>query len=394
MDLQLGVSEAYELDVPATFYSSGSAVATLTADTVFGAYRGLETLSQLIRFDFGSSSYVVDGAPIKISDAPRFPHREILLDSARHYEPVRVIEAILDSLAYAKLNTLHWHISDSQSFPFVAPSHPELAEAAAFSPGERYTAGDVAAVVAYARSLGIRVVVEVDTPGHAASFCASNPDVCPAPDCPEPLLISNKASFELIGDIFADFAAVTTDEIFHLGGDEVRYDCWNKSDAMKAWMAAEKLATFDDAYAYAVQRVAAGVKAAHGRAAIVWGEAWDTFGPSMPKDTIFDFWLGGGVSARGVANATSHGYRVLWNVGRGSNVGSWRVARRVRKLRRLFFEVGIWIHSSRHGIPCTPATPARASRRSSARSSWEAVERCEFPPRRRSSRRRFRSARP
>ncbi|KAH8045296.1 N-acetyl-beta-D-galactosaminidase [Aureococcus anophagefferens] len=266
-DLQLGVSEAYELDVPATFYSSGSAVAKLTADTVVGAYRGLETLSQLIRFDFASSSYVVDGAPIKISDAPRFPHREILLDSARHYEPVRVIEAILDSLAYAKLNTLHWHVSDSQSFPFVAPSHPELAEAAAFSPGERYTAGDVAAVVAYARSLGIRVVVEVDTPGHAASFCKSNPDVCPAPDCPEPLLLSNK-TFELIGDIFADFAAVTTDEIFHLGGDEVRYDCWNKSDAMKAWMAAEKLATFDDAYAYAVQRVAAGVKAAHGRAAI------------------------------------------------------------------------------------------------------------------------------
>ncbi|KAK7241829.1 N-acetyl-beta-D-galactosaminidase [Aureococcus anophagefferens] len=275
-DLQLGVSEAYELDVPATFYSSGSAVATIQAETVFGAYRGLETLSQLIRFDFGSSSYVVDGAPIKISDAPRFPHREILLDSARHYEPVRVIEAILDSLAYAKLNTLHWHMS----FPFVAPSHPELAEAAAFSPGERYTAGDVAAVVAYARSLGIRVVVEVDTPGHAASFCKSNPHVCPAPDCPEPLLISNNASFELIGDIFADFAAVTTDEVFHLGGDEVRYDCWNKSDAMKAWMAAEKLATFDDAYAYAVQRVAAGVKAAHGRAAIVWGEAWDTFGPS------------------------------------------------------------------------------------------------------------------
>ena len=161
-------------------------------------------------------------------------------------------------------------ISSGRSFPFVAPSHPELAEAAAFSPGERYTAGDVAAVVAYARSLGIRVVVEVDTPGHAASFCKSNPHVCPAPDCPEPLLISNNASFELIGDIFADFAAVTTDEVFHLGGDEVRYDCWNKSDAMKAWMAAEKLATFDDAYAYAVQRVAAGVKAAHGRAAIVY----------------------------------------------------------------------------------------------------------------------------
>ncbi|KAH8048155.1 N-acetyl-beta-D-galactosaminidase [Aureococcus anophagefferens] len=301
-DLQLGVSEAYELDVPATFYSSGSAVATIQAETVFGAYRGLETLSQLIRFDFGSSSYVVDGAPIKISDAPRFPHREILLDSARHYEPPIV--------------------------SFVAPSHPELAEAAAFSPGERYTAGDVAAVVAYARSLGIRVVVEVDTPPRGVVL-QDNPHVCPAPDCPEPLLISNNASFELIGDIFADFAAVTTDEVFHLGGDEVRYDCWNKSDAMKAWMAAEKLATFDDAYAYAVQRVAAGVKAAHGRAAIVWGEAWDTFGPSMPKDTIFDFWLGGGVSARGVANATSHGYRTLWNVGRGSNIGSWRVARRL-----------------------------------------------------------------
>ena len=60
-----------------------------------------------------------------------------MIDTARHFEPVAAIKGILDSLPYAKLNVLHWHMSDSQSFPLQVKSSPKL-WAGAWSPQERY----------------------------------------------------------------------------------------------------------------------------------------------------------------------------------------------------------------------------------------------------------------
>ncbi|EOD04016.1 hypothetical protein EMIHUDRAFT_77540, partial [Emiliania huxleyi CCMP1516] len=45
--------------------------------------------------------------------------RGLMLDSARHYLPVEAITAMLDAMSFNKLNVLHWHISDSQSFPLL-----------------------------------------------------------------------------------------------------------------------------------------------------------------------------------------------------------------------------------------------------------------------------------
>jgi hexosaminidase len=107
--LQLGVDESYELTIPA----DGSA-ATLTANTYYGALRGLETFSQLVNFNYSGHGYIVGNAPWSISDAPRFSHRGVMIDTARHFEPVTVIKTVIDSLTYAKFNTLHWHVVDSQ----------------------------------------------------------------------------------------------------------------------------------------------------------------------------------------------------------------------------------------------------------------------------------------
>ena len=78
------------------------------------------------------------GAPWRISDAPRFAHRGLMIDTARHFEPLAAVRAIVDSLAYAKLNVLHWHMVDIQSFPFESTSSPRLWEGA-FAPSQRYT---------------------------------------------------------------------------------------------------------------------------------------------------------------------------------------------------------------------------------------------------------------
>lgn len=57
VDLQLGVDESYTLSVPV------SGTITLHANTVYGAYHGLQTLSQLITFDFDAKAYVIAAAP-------------------------------------------------------------------------------------------------------------------------------------------------------------------------------------------------------------------------------------------------------------------------------------------------------------------------------------------
>jgi hexosaminidase len=128
---------------------------------VYGAYHALETLSQLMQFSFDNETYFVPNAPWSIFDFPRFAHRGILVDSSRHFEPVETLKRVIDSLTYAKFNTMHWHIVDEQSFPFDSPSFPLLSEMGAYSDYERYTVDDVAEVVEYARQRGVRVMVEI-----------------------------------------------------------------------------------------------------------------------------------------------------------------------------------------------------------------------------------------
>lgn len=47
-----------------------------------------------------------------------------------------------------------------------------------------------------------------------------------------------------------------------------------------------------------------------GRDVVGWEEIWDHFGTELDKSTIIHQWLPGSKIA---ANATSHGYRVLWS---------------------------------------------------------------------------------
>ena len=84
-----------------------------------------------------------------------------MIDSARHFETLASIRTIIDSLPYAKLNVLHWHMSDSQSFPFEVTGKGKNLWKGAYSDQEKFTQLDVAGVVEYARLRGVRVMVEL-----------------------------------------------------------------------------------------------------------------------------------------------------------------------------------------------------------------------------------------
>ena len=104
----------------------------IIAQTFYGARHALESLSQLITFDPIENCYKIS-AKVKLQDAPKYPYRGILLDTSRNYYSIPSIKRIIDGLSYTKLNVLHWHINDQQSFPFVSERVPNLTRYGAYS---------------------------------------------------------------------------------------------------------------------------------------------------------------------------------------------------------------------------------------------------------------------
>lgn len=112
----------------------------------------------------------------EINDEPLFPHRGLLLDTSRHWLQLTDIFKTLDGMSYNKLNVLHWHIVDDNSFPYQSLAFPELSQKGSWLPNMIYTPSDIENVVYYARLRGIRVVPEFDTPGHSRALGESHPE--------------------------------------------------------------------------------------------------------------------------------------------------------------------------------------------------------------------------
>jgi len=303
--LQMGVDESYTLTIP----DDGSA-ASLTCETVWGCILGLESFSQLVIFDFDSRRYIVPNAPWVVDDAPRFQHRGILIDTARHFQPMQMLKKVIDSMSYAKLNVLHWHIVDSQSFPFESRTFPLLWKGS-YSSQERYTQEDMREIVEYARLRAIRVVVEFDIPGHAESWCDGYPDICPDKTCPTPLDPSSSQTFDVISGILGEVVGNATspgifqDQLIHLGGDEVVTTCWSQSPRISQWMKDHNKDT-DETYMYMVEK-AHDITEGLGRTPINWEEVFLHFGSQLDKETVIQIWLDHATLAKVVAA----GYRAI-----------------------------------------------------------------------------------
>ena len=308
-----GVDEAYSLAV----CKQGTPAVEIHANTLVGAVRALTTLAQIThrRADFGQpgARFVVENTPVQVEDAPRFQHRGLLMDTARHFQSVKSILALVDAMAYVKANVLHWHIVDSQSFPYASMRRPQLASNGAYSKGEVYTPSDVRRVRRAAFARGVRVVMEVDTPGHAESWCDGEPSICPNSTCRTPLRPDKNATFDVVRDVLLDLAVDAPDAYFHLGGDEVVEKCWTEVPEVAAWLDARGwLATPDKAYEYFVARVhEIATTPPLSRVAVVWEEVWNHFGDALDRDSVIvHAWL---EHSKALANATSQGYRALFS---------------------------------------------------------------------------------
>jgi hypothetical protein len=252
--------ESYTLTVP------NDGVGSLTAPTVFGMMRGLETLAQLVDL-FGVAPGVkqISQAPIVIVDEPRFPYRGLLIDTSRHFQPVAQILHVIDGLALSKMNLLHWHIVDSQSFPCGSDTYPQLAAKGAWAPNAVYSPADLRAVVAYAKARGIRILPEWDVPGHG-SWGAGIPEIMGCPDVLDP---TTDATYDVLSGFLGEMAGIFIDDWMFLGGDEVDTSCWLANPAIAAWLVAHNM-TAAQLQQYFWEQMAARVLPALNKTIGVW----------------------------------------------------------------------------------------------------------------------------
>lgn len=96
-------------------------------NTVFGVRHGVETVLQLlVPYEKDNEVCLATLKNVQVDDKPVYRHRGLLLDSARNYLSINIIKKNIDAMAASKMNVLHWHITDSQSFPLELPSLPNM----------------------------------------------------------------------------------------------------------------------------------------------------------------------------------------------------------------------------------------------------------------------------
>lgn len=266
--------------------------ATLTANTRFGALRGMETLLQLIQTD-GENTFI---PLLSIEDVPRFPWRGVLLDSVRHFLPVTDIKRQLDGMAAAKFNVLHWHLTDDQGWRFASEHYPKLQQLA--SDGQFYTVEQMKDVVAYATALGIRVVPEIDMPGHASAIAVAYPELISEPGPykmqrewgvhPPTLDPSNPQVYKFADRIIGEVTRIFPDPYLHIGGDEVNDTQWQHSQPIRAFMEKNHLADSNALHTFFNQRLQK-ILHQHHRRMVGWDEILQ---PNLPHDSVIQSWQG------------------------------------------------------------------------------------------------------
>jgi len=241
----LEVDEEYSLEIRDG--GKNNLEVEIRADTYFGARHGIETMFQLAQYDLFSRSFLISSS-VKISDKPYYPHRGVMLDTARNFIPVDRIKTMIDSMSYSKLNVFHWHMTDSQSFPLVMHSLPKFAEYGSYSPEETYRPWEVEDIVSYAAKRGVRVLPELDTPAHVgAGWDAVDPsftlcvnkepwtDWCVEPPCGQ-LNPASQGMYDVLENIYREMISMFGDIQFHMGGDEIHVGCWNASSDVTTWL--------------------------------------------------------------------------------------------------------------------------------------------------------------
>lgn len=237
----------------------------------------------------------------KIVDEPDLSYRGFMVDIARNFYGLDQIKCLIDLLALYKINTIQFHFADDEAWRVEIPGLPELTQVASRrgctldelkdgylaqifdgngnpndlsqSANGYLTREQFIDLLKYANARGIKIIPEIDTPGHSRAaivamkyrynhFAESNLKKAQEYMLWDPDDKGGYKSIQAYGNNVLNPAIEGTYrflekvvrelgkmyhsadlklDIVHLGGDEVASGCWDNSPAVKALMAKEKM---------------------------------------------------------------------------------------------------------------------------------------------------------
>lgn len=312
--------EGYQLEV-------ASGKIAIKSSTPAGVLNGVQTLRQIIKEKDGK--YVVQRAAV--SDYPAFSWRAFMLDEGRYFKGKDVVLKLLDEMAGLKMNMFHWHLTNDQGWRIEIKKYPKLTEVGAYRDsseinhfgsdvydgkphGGFYTQAEIKEIVDYASKRHITIVPEVSMPGHASAAIASYPWLGTSGKqikVPgkfgvhyEVFNVSDPKVMQFFDDVTNEVIALFPGSVFHIGGDEVKYDQWKASPVIRSYMAKNGLKTPAELQVYFTNEIS-NMLASKGKRMMGWNEitgdklheyqsAEDTkeVEQQLAKGTIVHFWKG------------------------------------------------------------------------------------------------------
>ncbi len=233
----------------------------LTASSPAGAFYGVVSLLQL-----AAESRKVPCWNLK--DSPLYGYRGFMLDESRHFFGVTKVKALLDEMAYYKLNRFHWHLTDEPGWRIEIKAYPRLTLVGgvgtatdSLRPAQYYTQQQIKEIVNYAAERYITVIPEIDMPGHATAANKAYPAYSGGGSPAHPEFTFNpgkEETYAYLSTILAEVSSLFPSRMIHIGGDEVSFgnEKWMKDADITRLMKQEKLSTALDVEHYFLRRMA------------------------------------------------------------------------------------------------------------------------------------------
>lgn len=292
--------EAYRLSI-------GQEGVEIAAADSAGFFYALQTLRQLLpRAVYGHEA--TDGAGwtlpcLSIEDQPQLTHRGFMLDVARHFFSKAEVKRVLDIMAAYKLNRLHWHLTDDQGWRVEIPEWPRLTEVGSIRKSSLTNAGgstkfyddteygrgcwfsldDLREVVAYAKSLNIEILPEIDLPGHMVAAITAYPELSCDPAktyevrqdsgiSSDVLNVGSDEVIDFLKCVLGHIADVFPYPYIHIGGDECPTTQWATNADCLRRVSEEGLSGVNELQSWLVEELGTWLKEEKGKDIVVWDE--------------------------------------------------------------------------------------------------------------------------
>lgn len=249
----------------------------LTASAAVGMNHGLASLLQMAEVQNGQLCF----PEVSVEDAPDKEYRGLMLDLARMWHPFEELLDAVDLCWLNKISMLHLHFADDQSYTLPCGSFPKLP-----SENRHYTREQIGILVEYAHARGVRLMPEIETPGHCTQFQKKYPEIFGSSG----VMSCTEKVFGALKSIFAEVAEMFPySEYIHVGGDEAAIVRWYDCPDSLEYMRAHEIRDIHELYTEFVARSTELVFEV-GRRPMVWEGFPAAFNSRVRKDVTVFAW--------------------------------------------------------------------------------------------------------